>query len=425
MSAVITVENLSKKYIIGHQKHERDATLRDALASGTKRVADRLRHPFSAPANDPEYEEFWALKDLSFEIQQGDRVGIIGRNGAGKSTLLKILSRITEPTSGKVTIKGRAASLLEVGTGFHPELTGRENIYLNGAILGMSKAEIKNKFDEVVVFSEVEKFLDTPVKRYSSGMYVRLAFSVAAHLETEILIVDEVLAVGDAQFQKKCLGKMQEAGRQGRTVLFVSHNMPAIRNLCDRAIWLEDGRVHQAGAAVTVSENYLRLSLSAASFQDMETTLATLPPDPVFRLEKIAVKQKGILTNVVLNGDPTEVEVTYVVLQRSVGLRVYFDLCDEEQNILIRTFNDDAADSMSLVEPGRYISQAVIPADLLAPRSYELRIYGTIYNQRSIPEGGVGMPLLVENTSGINRAYPLDPIRAKLLPRIPWQTHLT
>jgi lipopolysaccharide transport system ATP-binding protein len=281
------------------------------------------------------------------------------------------------------------------------------------------------RFDEIVAFSEVEKFLDTPVKRYSSGMYVRLAFSVAAHLEPEILIVDEVLAVGDAQFQRKCLGKMQEAGKQGRTVLFVSHNMPAIRNLCDRAIWLKDGQVHQTGAAVPVSENYLRQSLSSTSVQDMQAILAALPPDPAFRLEKIAIRQKGVLTNVVLNGDSTEVEVTYVVLQRSVGLRVYFDLCDEEQNILIRTFNDDAADSMSVVEPGRYVSQAVIPADLLAPRSYELRIYGTIYNQRSIPAGGVGIALLVENTSGINRAYPLDPIRAKLLPRIPWQTQLT
>jgi hypothetical protein len=183
--------------------------------------------------------------------------------------------------------------------------------------------------------------------------------------------------------------------------------------------------VHQTGAAVPVSENYLRQSLSSTSVQDMQAILAALPPDPAFRLEKIAIRQKGVLTNVVLNGDSTEVEVTYVVLQRSVGLRVYFDLCDEEQNILIRTFNDDAADSMSVVEPGRYVSQAVIPADLLAPRSYELRIYGTIYNQRSIPAGGVGIALLVENTSGINRAYPLDPIRAKLLPRIPWQTQLT
>jgi len=247
MSTVICVENLSKKYIIGHQKQERYTALRDVLTDGAKRFTHKLIHPFAAPSNDPTHEEFWALKDVSFDIQQGDRVGIIGRNGAGKSTLLKILSRITEPTSGKVSIKGRVASLLEVGTGFHPELSGRENIFLNGAILGMSKAEIKSKFDEIVAFAEVEKFLDTPVKRYSSGMYVRLAFAVAAHLEPEILIVDEVLAVGDAQFQKKCLGKMEEAGKEGRTVLFVSHNLSAISQLCSTAILLEQGRVRLTG----------------------------------------------------------------------------------------------------------------------------------------------------------------------------------
>src|SRR5450759_1572081 len=257
MSSVISVENLSKKYIIGHQRLERYTSLREVLTNGAKRFADKLLHPFATPGNDPTHEEFWALKDVSFDIQQGDRVGIIGRNGAGKSTLLKILSRITEPTSGRVSIKGRVASLLEVGTGFHPELTGRENIFLNGAILGMSKVEIKKTFDQIVAFAEVEKFLDTPLKRYSSGMYVRLAFAVAAHLEPEILIVDEVLAVGDAQFQKKCLGKMESAGREGRTVLFVSHNMVALKSLCEKAIWINAGRVVEKGRAEDVVTNYL------------------------------------------------------------------------------------------------------------------------------------------------------------------------
>lgn len=264
MSSVITVENLSKKYIIGHQKQTGYTTLREVWTNGAKRFTHGLLHPFEAPASDPTHEEFWALRDVSFDIQQGDRVGIIGRNGAGKSTLLKILSRITEPTSGKVSIKGRVASLLEVGTGFHPELTGRENIYLNGAILGMSKAEIKNKFDEIVAFAEVEKFLDTPVKRYSSGMYVRLAFAVAAHLEPEILIVDEVLAVGDAQFQKKCLGKMQDVSSQGRTILFVSHSMAAIRNLCTNAIYLDNGRLRSIGSTEDVVSDYLKLGVEAA-----------------------------------------------------------------------------------------------------------------------------------------------------------------
>jgi lipopolysaccharide transport system ATP-binding protein len=233
---VIRVENLSKKYIIGHQKQERYTALRDVLANQVKSIGQIFSR--NGDKTDPAHEEFWALKDVSFEIKQGDRLGIIGRNGAGKSTLLKILSRITEPTEGRILLKGRVASLLEVGTGFHPELTGRENIYLNGAILGMGRVEIKKKFDEIVDFAEVEKFLDTPVKRYSSGMYVRLAFAVAAHLEPEILIVDEVLAVGDAQFQKKCLGKIKDVGREGKTVLFVSHNMATLTSLCERAMAL-------------------------------------------------------------------------------------------------------------------------------------------------------------------------------------------
>jgi len=204
-------------------------------------------------------EEFWALKDVSFEVKRGEVLGVIGRNGAGKSTLLKILSRITEPTRGRVTLRGRVASLLEVGTGFHPELTGRENIFLNGAILGMTRAEIKQKFDEIVAFAEVEKFLDTPVKHYSSGMYVRLAFAVAAHLEPEVLIVDEVLAVGDAEFQRKCLGKMEEVSRRGgRTVLFVSHNMGVVTSLCPRVIWLDHGSAERDGSARAVIDDYLQ-----------------------------------------------------------------------------------------------------------------------------------------------------------------------
>ncbi|BAY21851.1 ABC transporter ATP-binding protein [Calothrix sp. NIES-2100] len=237
---VIRVENLGKKYIISHQQQERYTALRDVVTNKAKSLGN-LINPKTKVENYA-FEEFWALKDVSFEIKQGDKVGIIGRNGAGKSTLLKILSRIAEPTTGSIRIKGRVASLLEVGTGFHPELTGRENIFLNGAILGMSKAEIQKKFDEIVEFAEVEKFLDTPVKRYSSGMYVRLAFAVAAHLEPEILIVDEVLAVGDAAFQKKCLGKMEDVGKEGRTVLFVSHNMPAVSNLCSQGIVLVEGK---------------------------------------------------------------------------------------------------------------------------------------------------------------------------------------
>ena len=242
---VIRAEGLGKKYVIGHEaQRERNPTLRDTITRTARNVWAKSRDMARGRAlvTGDTTEEFWALRDVSFEVKRGEVLGIIGRNGAGKSTLLKVLSRITEPTEGRVTIKGRVASLLEVGTGFHPELTGRENVYLNGAILGMTSAEIKRKFDEIVAFAEVEKFLDTPVKRYSSGMYVRLAFAVAAHLEPEILVVDEVLAVGDVEFQKKCLGKMRAVAGHGRTILFVSHNMAAVGQLCERGIWLAGGR---------------------------------------------------------------------------------------------------------------------------------------------------------------------------------------
>ena len=258
---VISVQGLGKHYYLSHQK--RQDTLRDSLTQRFRQLGRR----FTGAAAEPEGEEFWALQDVSFDVQQGDVIGIIGRNGAGKSTLLKILSRITEPTTGRAVIRGRVASLLEVGTGFHPELSGRENIFLNGAILGMSRTEIARKFDEIVAFAEVERFLDTQVKHYSSGMYVRLAFAVAAHLEPEILIVDEVLAVGDAQFQKKCLGKMSEVARDsGRTVLFVSHNTSALQAICRTGLWLQAGRVVQTGPINECLSGYLASGAETAVF---------------------------------------------------------------------------------------------------------------------------------------------------------------
>ena len=278
---VIRVEGLGKKYALRHEKSERYTALRDVVARQA-RGAGRLLNPFTlagqlrkaqrqAAQDSAESEdEFWALKDVSFEIRRGERVGIIGRNGAGKSTLLKILSRITEPTTGRVEIRGRVASLLEVGTGFHPELTGRENIYLNGAILGMTRHEIRAKFDEIVDFAEVERFLGTPVKRYSSGMYVRLAFAIAAHLDPEILIVDEVLAVGDADFQKKCLGKMQDVSKGGRTVLFVSHNIAAVKKLCTSGLMIESGKVTNAGGVEDVITDYMQ-SLGTLTSEDIAT----------------------------------------------------------------------------------------------------------------------------------------------------------
>jgi len=267
---VIIVENLSKSYLVGHQSvgqgHSRYTALRDVIADQARNIvrnAVNIARGRQVVLGD-QVEEFWALRDVSFEVKRGEVLGIIGRNGAGKSTLLKILSRITEPTTGRVVLRGRVASLLEVGTGFHAELTGRENIYLNGAILGMSRTEIRRKFDEIVDFAEVERFLDTPVKRYSSGMYVRLAFAVAAHLEPEILVVDEVLAVGDAEFQRKCIGKMQNiATGEGRTVFFVSHNLPAIVNLCTSAICLNEGKIVQIGEPSAVCAGYAVLRNTA------------------------------------------------------------------------------------------------------------------------------------------------------------------
>jgi lipopolysaccharide transport system ATP-binding protein len=273
-SDIISIENVGKRYTLHHRrKAERYTTLRDVIAQQAvapfRAIGEKMRtwkglngsHPpaSTCPPFNNSVEHFWALKNVSLEVKQGEVLGIIGRNGAGKSTLLKILSRITEPNEGRIRIKGRLASLLEVGTGFHPELTGRENIYLNGSILGMSRAEIKVKFDEIVAFAEVERFLDTPVKRYSSGMYVRLAFAIAAHLEPEILVVDEVLAVGDAEFQKKCLGKMSDvAGKEGRTVLFVSHNLDSVHRLCSRVLWLDAGFVRDVGPPTSIIHAYSR-----------------------------------------------------------------------------------------------------------------------------------------------------------------------
>lgn len=267
---IIKVEGLGKRYLIGHERAESYTTLRDRITNNVKGFGKNIKKMLATDGSNSiagdQLEEFWALKDLNFEIKRGEAVGIVGSNGAGKSTLLKVLSRITEPTLGQIEIKGRMASLLEVGTGFHPELSGRENIYLNGAILGMSRAEVKRKFDEIVDFSGVEKFLDTPVKRYSSGMYVRLAFAVAAHLESEILIVDEVLAVGDAEFQKKCLGKMGEVTKEdGRTVLFVSHNMGAINDLCSSAILLKNGTVFNRGSTREIVKEYFKSPVKISS----------------------------------------------------------------------------------------------------------------------------------------------------------------
>jgi lipopolysaccharide transport system ATP-binding protein len=317
-------------------------------------------------------EEFWALKDVSFEVQEGDVLGIVGRNGAGKSTLLKVLSRITKPTVGRVTLRGRVASLLEVGTGFHPELTGRENIYLNGAILGMSRAEIRKKFDEIVAFAEIDRFLDTPVKRYSSGMYVRLAFAVAAHLEPEILIVDEVLAVGDADFQKKCLGKMSEVSRrEGRTVLFVSHNMGVVTSLCPTAIWLEGGSIGERGPAREVISEYL----SRGSDRHRIVRLSDLQR-PGGHDERLHLESIEWLTDLPLrHGEPAKARIRFETRAAVAEVAVGIGFSNPE-GVRLLTYDTDFQDGFraDLAAVGNYSVDVTIDALPLAPDIYGLDI---------------------------------------------------
>jgi lipopolysaccharide transport system ATP-binding protein len=364
---VIKAENIGKKYVIGHQSVSgAQTTFREVLMQNARTLWNKTKDLATGNAiiQGDTMEEVWALKDVNFEIQRGEAVGIIGSNGAGKSTLLKILSRITEPTTGRVTIKGRVASLLEVGTGFHPELSGRENIYLNGTILGMTRVEIKQKFDEIIAFAEVEKYLDTPVKRYSSGMYVRLAFAVAAHLEPEILVVDEVLAVGDAAFQKKCLGKMGDVAKGGRTVLFVSHNMGAVSDLCRQGILLRNGRIIINDDVKKAVQSYL--SLKDEILPEMQWSVNNAPGNEFVRLRKAYF----------LDADNIKIEfafinqkfgfcVEYEVLKDlpffTHGINVY----NETETHLFTSHDDQKYEKTNLIRIGIYRTLIWIPANLL------------------------------------------------------------
>jgi lipopolysaccharide transport system ATP-binding protein len=369
-SPIIKVDKLSKKYILSHQMEGARSykALRDVIAAGTKSFAQKLLTPMALRTPDPTWEEFWALKGISFEINQGEAVGIIGRNGAGKSTLLKLLSRITEPTSGSIAIAGRVASLLEVGTGFHPELTGRENIFLNGAILGMGRVEIKQKFDEIVAFAEVEKFLDTPVKRYSSGMYVRLAFSVAAHLEPEILIVDEVLAVGDSAFQKKCLGKMGDvATKEGRTVLFVSHSMHAIAQLTKRCILLSKGDIQFDGHTDKAVRLYLTEQQTSAEQPAYYESPATKTGNYIAWAKVHASEGQGVHCW----GEPMTVEFALCITQPTEGLRFSFQIVSAMQQPICIFWSFDPQ-SPYCSESGTFILRCEIPKLRLYMGSYTL-----------------------------------------------------
>jgi lipopolysaccharide transport system ATP-binding protein len=418
----IRVENLSKLYRMG--QYVGYATLRDTLAgifTAPFRGGRRKNEPGRTPAADKN-EYIWALKDVSFQVRHGEAVGIIGRNGAGKTTLLRLLTRITEPTEGYAEIRGRVGSLLEVGTGFHPELTGRENVFLNGAVLGMKSKEIKRKFDEIVEFSGVEKFIDTPLKRYSTGMQVRLAFSVAAHMEPEILLVDEVLAVGDAAFQKKCLGKMGDVSREGRTVLFVSHNMSAINRLCSRAILLDAGRLVVDGEAVAVTNAYLNGETEAGGSKVW--TLDEAPGTDELKLTSVSLlKEDGASASVVKVQEPLQLRIGYHVGRSDLSFRC------------VALFFTQGVCAFASMEPteskraqvGDYYSEVAIPAHLLAEGEYSVTI--SIFTSKGMKQryvnvkDGISFQVFDPMTGPSARGDYAQNFAGVVRPLLPWQSY--
>ena len=427
---VIKAENLGKMYTIGHQdENGRYVALRDVLMHNARNLWNKTKDLVKGTPiiHGDTMEEVWALKEASFEIQRGGAVGIIGRNGAGKSTLLKVLSRITEPSAGRVTIKGRVASLLEVGTGFHPELSGKENIYLNGAILGMTRQEIKKKFDEIVAFAETEKYLDTPVKRYSSGMHVRLAFAVAAHLEPEILLVDEVLAVGDAEFQKKCLGKMEDVSKTGRTVLFVSHNMLAIENLCKKAILLTNGFATPFDSVSSAIGEYLsnKSDLSGEVTWDCPEEA---PGNHQVRLKAVRIVSDGHVTATPSIKQDIEIQIDYWNLENYGRRLVSIHLLNSMGVLLLTTSNMKTA---SLTEDpwvykgyplGLFRTSCTIPKFLLntGMHSITLHINGTMAGDNIVLKRNV-ISLDVQDDPDMRTEYSGEWIGA-IRPKLAWET---
>lgn len=415
MKPIISVEGLGKKYFLRHEGQQQYKALRDEILQLPKKLFSRTVDV---------KEEFWALKDVCFDIMPGDRVGIIGRNGAGKSTLLKLLSRITEPSKGRITMRGRVASLLEVGTGFHPELTGRENIYLNGAILGMTRAEVRSKFDEIVDFAGVEKFLDTPVKRYSSGMYVRLAFAVAAHLEPEILVVDEVLAVGDAEFQKKCLGKMEEVSKgQGRTVLFVSHNMNMIRSLCKRGLLLREGVVEFDDDDIArVTGVYLQGEKNYTAKWEADSLRQV---DCLTPLSMKIVDEDGVVVSSVCGSRDSlyivlEFELHEVVSSFTIGCVCF----DQEKNELFWSYATDAAEEKwPKLRLGKNILKAKLPQGLLNKGTYTYHLLASYHFIKWIVEPGKGPSVSLEIDGGYSDSPFWQSTRpGSLAPTLEWES---
>jgi lipopolysaccharide transport system ATP-binding protein len=406
----IEASGLGKRYALGRNLAPYH-TLRESIM--------RLARPGSAEANGQ--GDFWALQDVDFTVARGETLGLVGRNGAGKSTLLKILSRITAPTAGSVRLHGRVGSLLEVGTGFHPELSGRDNVYLNGAILGMRRAEIRRRFDDIVSFAGVGKFIDTPVKRYSSGMHMRLAFAVAAHLETEILLVDEVLAVGDVEFQKRCLGKMQDVASAGRTVIFVSHNLQAVTQLCRRAMVLKGGRITAAGDAQPIVRAYLA-QISSDKPQDIQDQIRSLPADSTFRLLNLGVVAEGDDDHGAdgfVTSKPINVTLEYELLESRRDLWVGIDVLAADGTVLFRSHDDDAGARCRDV--GHYTASCTIPAHLLMPGDYSVNLLVALHPERWVINGSVTVRLPVVQVEGVNPLYIGEHVRPGYIqPTLDW-----
>ena len=418
----IEVETLGKKYRIATQarcRYQRfSELLQNSLTRGLQR-SFRWAKPCGGERSLGN-REFWALSDVSFDVKEGEILGIIGRNGAGKSTLLKILSRITEPTSGRFGLRGRVSSLLEVGTGFHPELTGRENIFLNGAVLGMTRREIRRKFDEIVSFAVVADFLDTRVKHYSSGMHVRLGFSVAAHLDPEILVIDEVLAVGDGAFQKKCLGKMKDVTNSGRTVLFVSHNMGAIQRLCTSALLLEKGCIAKHGDTQSVVDTYIDTTVQTGGIDAIQQQIDDLPGDPVFELIGVSIEQRKKKSLYISNGTPTDLIVEFRILEQVKGLRIWLDVYDPSDTLIFRSFHDDLESIPSVMNPGNYLVTGTIPPDVFGPVGYRIQLYAGLVGGR-ICMPPISMALQVTNDSSIGQVYPHTKFVGRVMSPMQWR----
>jgi lipopolysaccharide transport system ATP-binding protein len=404
---VIKAENLGKKYIIGHQAERgRYVALRDVLMNSARTLWNKTKDLARGKSiiQGDTLEEVWALKDVSFEIKRGEAVGIIGRNGAGKSTLLKVLSRITEPSAGRVTIKGRVASLLEVGTGFHPELTGRENIYLNGTILGMARKEVKHKFDEIVAFAEIEKYLDTPVKRYSSGMYMRLAFAVAAHLDPEIVLVDEVLAVGDAAFQKKCLGKMGEVTHEGRTVLFVSHNMTAVRSLCSKGILLENGKIICNSDINNVLSKYIQKSSDKINWTGIDGSREI----SIYKTYIKSLSYSTHLENTFYTDQNLEIGIELSINDEIKEVGIGCIILTSESIPLIRLFYNDF-NEISKLSKGRYLVKFMIPSYHLAKGNYQISFDISLPNIQRVNSENINLSFELLSNDLLGNRYNSEP----------------